>query len=310
VEINFEKGSGQLKASKPSIKKRIKSFIIITGSFGIRIRCSDSKLFKIIEILKLRKNIMKAIKIIVCLTIVVAAIAYAGATKTEFAGGVLISKGAATVGETNGWLVFAGMGEKDQVQITGTVNPNISMDGGKMIKQKGKVTGLISNLIVVATGSTAADAIADPTKLGGNEKFQVKLKGFQIGTVLAKTAKQYQVASIFGAAAGTGAKGIKIMTMDKAAGDIQGTATERVVIGGYRNETNLVPVTTMIKLIKAKGKIGYVDATLATAAKAGKTKWGAKSPSDGDVLVKSLADWAEAKKNKNVTLATNVVSGL
>ena len=254
---------------------------------------------------------MKAIKIIVCLSIVVAAIVYAGATKTEFPGGLLITKAVppAEVVVTNDWTIFTGMGEKDQVQIIdpSALSLNIAMDGGKLIKQKGKIFGTIDNLII-----GPVEAATDHALLGGNEKFQVKLKGFQIGTVLAKSVKQYLVAGIYGTVAGDNPKGIKILAIDKVAGDIQG-ATTRVNVG-------LADVPTTLKLVKAKGKIGNVDATTATvvAGKEGKIKWLAKAPADnaGDVLVAAGLFAIDKSAKKNVVLVeptapvTNVVSSL
>ena len=253
----------------------------------------------------------KVLNIAICLSIVIAAIVYAGTTKTDFdKGGLkgqLKSKGAATVSETNGWVVFANMTDKDQVIITAASNvKGVIMDNGKMLKQKGKISGTIDNIVI----ATQVPDITDPdnivTTLAGNEKLSIKLKGINVGTVLAKTMKMVLVNDISGAIAGTATKGVKIMTQD---GGIEGDATEDVLVGAYDyavggSEVN-IPVTTMIKAIKAKkGSIGYVDATEATPAKVGKTKWIAKIQSAGTVHVKNTADWSS--KNKNVTLDTIV----
>ena len=249
----------------------------------------------------------KVLNIAICLSIVIAAVVYAGTTKTDFdKGGLkgqLKSKGAATVSETNGWVVFANMTDKDQVIITAASNvKGVIMDNGKMLKQKGKISGTIDNIII----ATQAPDITDPaniiTTLAGNEKLSIKLKGVNVGTVLAKTMKMVLVNDISGAIAGTATKGVKIMTQD---GGIEGDATEDVLVGAYDyavggSEVN-IPVTTMIKAIKAKkGSIGYVDATEATPYKPSKTKWIAKIQSAGKVRVKSTSDWSS--KNKNVTL--------
>ncbi|RLD11194.1 MAG: hypothetical protein DRI44_04170 [Chlamydiae bacterium] len=252
----------------------------------------------------------KVLNIAICLSIVLAAVLYAAKTPTDFGGGLkgfLKTKVGATSTLTNGWVVFTGMGAKDQLQITEANNvKGIMLDGGKIIKQKGKISGTIDSIVI----ATQVPDITDPaniiTTLTGNEKLSIKLKGVNVGTVLAKTMKMVLVNDISGAIAGTAAKGVKIMTQD---GGIEGDATEDVLVGAYDYavggaEVN-IPVTTMIKAIKAKkGSIGYVDATEATPAKVGKTKWIAKIQSAGTVHVKSTADWSS--KNKNVTLDTIV----
>ena len=255
----------------------------------------------------------KALNIALCLTIITSAVVFA-AVKTDFTLGGLTGQlkaklPAATVSETNGWVIFENMGEKDSVTISlisGNVK-GIIMDGGKLLKQKGKIFGNIDNIII----ATQAPDITNPdnivTTLAGNDKLSIKLKGINVGTVLAKNMKLVLVNDISGAIGGTlmSGKGIKVMTQD---GSIEGDATERVLVGAYDyavagvGETNIA-VTTMIKTIKAKkGSIGYVDALNATAAKPGKTKWIAKVGSAGDVLVTAgQFDVAKSAK-KNVTL--------
>lgn len=252
---------------------------------------------------------MKTLKIITCVTIIVASLVYAGTTKIDFnlAGltGQLKTKGAAIVTETNGWISFTGMGTKDQVIITAaSAVKGVHMDGGKLIKQKGKITGNIESIVI----ATAAPDITNPnnivTTLAGNDKFTVKLKGVNVGTIIAKTMKMVLVNDINGAVGGTTAKGVKIMTQD---GDIAGDAMDDALVGGYDYAVGgveqTIPVETKIKTIKAKkGAIGYVDAMNATAAKPGKTKWIAKVPSVEDVLVTpGQFDVAKSLK-KNVIL--------
>ena len=248
---------------------------------------------------------MKTIKIIVCLTIVVAAIAYAAKPldiDTATLKGYVKTKAAAAAWvETNGWFVFTGYDAKSQIQVTAADGANILINDAKMIKQKGKISGSLSNIVVASADALLPNGNIDLTKLAGNAKFSVKLKGINVGTVIAKDMKMVLANGIFGKVAGGNVKGLKLMTQD---GTIEGTPATPVVIGD-------AAVPTILKMVKAKkGKIGYVDATEATPAKVGKTKWGAKEASNGEVLVKSLADWAEEKKNKNVTLTTNVVTSL
>ena len=252
----------------------------------------------------------KVLNVALCLAIITSAVVFA-ATKIDFTlGGLtgqLKTKASATVSETNGWVVFDNMGEKDSVTIS-AISGNVTgilMDGGKLLKQKGKITGNIDNIIIASQAPDITNPDNIVTTLAGNEKLSIKLKGVNVGTVLAKTIKMVLVNDINGAIGGTAAKGVKIMTQD---GNIQGDATERVLVGAYDyavagiGETNIA-VTTMIKAIKAKkGMIGYVDATTATAAKAGKTKWIAKVASAGDVLVTAGQFDVLKSAKKHVTL--------
>ncbi len=251
----------------------------------------------------------KVLNIAICLSIVIAAVVYAADKIPISMAGLtaeLKTSVGATVSETNGFVLLSGMGDKDSLTITGVDNvKGIVMDGGKMIKQKGKINGYIDNIIF----ATEAPSITDPTlivaTLAGNEKLSIKLKGISVGTVLAKQMKLVLVDSLSGAIAGNNAKGVKIMTTTDIAGDV----TERLLVGAYdynvgAGEMN-IPVATTIKSIKAKkGVISYVDALNATPAKPGKTKWSAKVAGAGDVEVASLADWST--KNKNVTLVQPV----
>ncbi len=251
----------------------------------------------------------KVLNIAICLSIVIAAVVYAADKIPISMAGLtaeLKTSVGATVSETNGFVLLSGMGDKDSLTITGVDNvKGIVMDGGKMIKQKGKINGYIDNIIF----ATEAPSITDPTlivaTLAGNEKLSIKLKGISVGTVLAKQMKLVLVDSLSGAIAGNNAKGVKIMTTTDIAGDV----TERLLVGAYdynvgAGEMN-IPVATKIKSIKAKkGVISYVDALNATPAKPGKTKWSAKVAGAGDVEVASLADWST--KNKNVTLVQPV----
>ena len=253
----------------------------------------------------------KVLNIAICLSIVIAAVVYA-ADKIDInmAGltGQLKTSVGATVSETNGFVILSGMGDKDSLTITGVDNvKGIVMDGGKLIKQKGKIAGYIDSIII----AKEAPSITDPTlivaTLAGNDKLSIKLKGISVGTVLAKNMKLVLVNDISGVLAGTlmSGKGIKVLTTL----DIAGDAGERMLIGAYDYNVGPgeeeIPVATQIKSIKAKkGMIGYVDALNATPAKVGKTKWTAKIQSAGDVEVASLADWST--KNKNVTLVQPV----
>ncbi len=250
----------------------------------------------------------KMLNVTVCLLIVVSAIVYAKIDNKPFnAGnlsGILKTKNDAKVSETNGWIVFTSMGPKDQVQITSAANvKGIIMDGGKMLKQKGTVNGNIDNIIIAEQVPDITNPNNIVTTLTGNDKLTIKLKGINVGTVLAENMKMVLVNDISGAIAGcTSLKGVKIMTQD---GGIVGTETERVLVGSYDYaiaggaETNIA-VTTIIKMVKAKkGKIEYVDASNAQAAKPGKTKWKAKLLPTGNVLVESPGNWG----SKNVNFA-------
>ncbi len=250
---------------------------------------------------------MKTLKIIVCLTIVIAAIVYAKKVPTDFSSdlaGFLKTKSAtASFVNTNGWVIFKGLDAKSQIQLTkADNNANILVNDAKMIKVKGKFTGSLGSVIV---GTSASD-MKTPTDVvyAGNSKFSIKLKGISVGTIIAKDMKAAFANDLSSAFAGSNAKGISLMTELDIAG---ASATNRAVIG-------IAGVPTVLKAVKSKkGKIENVDATLATPAKVGKTKWKAKVAGSGNVTVAKLDDWAAAKKNKNVILAiatTNTVSGL
>ncbi len=240
---------------------------------------------------------MKAIKIMICVTLVVAALLYAGKTPTVFNAdveGFLKTKAAgATWTNLNGWLIFTGLDAKSQIQLTKADNDaRILVNDAKQIKQKGKIAGNLGDILV----GTSASSMATPTDVvyGGNAKFSVKLKGVNLGTVIAKDMKMVLVNSLNGVLAGDNAKGIKVMTQD---GDLAGADSNNVAVVG------LAAVPTKLKMVKAKkGKVEYVDAYQATAAKVGKTKWMAKVAGTGDVKVKAgQFDVAKSAK-KNVTL--------
>ncbi|MCK5851698.1 hypothetical protein KAH27_01605 [bacterium] len=244
----------------------------------------------------------KILSIAICSAIVIAAVVYAAKPlsidtpqlkayiKTKAAGAAWM--------QTNDWFVFTGYDAKSQIQIVDAQGANLLINDIKLIKQKGKVSGNIENIIM----GTSATPILDPANpvfvLSGNDKLSIKLKGVNVGTVLATKMKMVLVNGLDGLLAGTNPKGVKVMAQD---GDIAGaSAANRAVIG-----TAIVP--TMLHSVKAKkGMILNVDATEATPAKAGKTKWTAKIAGAGDVQVKSLADWST--KNKNVTLVEPVVT--
>ena len=255
----------------------------------------------------------KVLNIALCLSIVISAVVYA-ATKIDFdLGGLtgqLKTKLAASVTETNGWVVFSDMGEKDLVTVYAVDNvKGIVMDGGKLLKQKGSIVGNIDSIVIAQEAPSIVDPSVIVSTLAGNDKLSIKLKGISVGTIIAKNMKMVIVNDIDGALGGTLAsgKGIKVLTT----GDIAGDATERMLVGAYDynvgGEDINIPVATMIKSIKSKkGAIGYVDASNATAAKPTKTKWIAKVPSNGDVLVAAGQFDAVKSLKKNVVLTEPV----
>ena len=295
VEFNkatiYGKGCRQLNASQSSIDA-VEKQVFQAKKIKVCVQC-ERNFTKVFNFIYYGDKIMKALKIIVCLTIVIAAVLYAAKTPTDFGGGLkgfLKTKAAAAAfTNDNGWIIFTGLDAKSQIQITEAASVvGIVVNDAKQIKQKGKIAGTIDN-IVVGTDVLDAAGNVDLTKLAGNAKFSVKLKGVNVGTVLATDMKMVLVNGLNGTLAGNNAKGIKVMTQD---GDLAGAdAANRAVVG-------LATVPTMIKMVKAKkGKIEYVDATEATPAKVGKTKWMAKVAGTGDVLVKSKADWNAKSKN-------------
>lgn len=230
---------------------------------------------------------MKVMNITVCCALAIAALVYAAKTPEVFAPGLegfVKSKGTPVWTATNAhgqtWVIFEGMGPNDQIQLTKADDVSIMVNDIKQIKQKGKIAGNIPNLIIGSGHVT----------LGGNEKSMVKLKGVNVGTVLASTMKMVMVNSLYGGIAGSGAKGLAV----KASQDVAGAdADNRVFVG---TEDNI----TMVKGIMAKGAIEYVDALNSTAAKAGKTKLKAKVAPTGDVLVPA-GQYSPKSKNVNLT---------
>ena len=227
-------------------------------------------------------------KIISCVLFILATVLYAAKDPIDFGGGLkgyLKSKTTVTVTNKNGWIIFTGMNSKSQIQITEANNvTGILVDDAKQIKQKGKITGFIKNIVVASADALLANGSIDLTKLGGNEKFTVKLKGMNVGTILAGEMKMVYVSGLNGGIAGTNAKGIKILMQD---GDLAGIGTDT---NDYAF-VGLDAVPTMIKIVKAKrGKIECVDARAATPAKPGKTRWIAKEGCCC-ILVKNPDEW-------------------
>jgi len=239
---------------------------------------------------------MKTLKIMICASIVIVALVYAKKVPTVFSAkleGFLKTKAAgAAWTNIDEWVIFTGLDAKSQLQLTKADGASILINDAKQIKQKGKIAGDLNNIIVGAPATPILDPLNPVFVYAGNAKFSVKLKGVNLGTVIAKDMKMVLVNSLNGKLAGTNVKGIKVLTQD---GDLAGAdAANRAVIGGIVPETK-------IKMVKAKkGEIGYVDATAATAFKPGKTKWKAKIQSAGDVLV--TAGQFDVAKSKNVTL--------
>ena len=251
----------------------------------------------------------KSICIVIFSTILISSILYAAKPldiDTPTLKGFIKTKDSKEFVETNGWIIFKGLDAKSQIQITEANGANILVNDAKMIKQKGKVSGNINNIIIGTSESDMADC--SDLVLAGNEKFSVKLKGINIGSVVAKDMKMVLINDLSGCLTGTNPKGIKIMTQD---GGIEGTEANPVIIGAYWCNNNLIEVPTKIKMVKAKkGAIGYVNACNATPAKIGKTKWGAKVQSSGSVCVRRLSDWMTPSKMKNpnffVECCTNI----
>ena len=208
----------------------------------------------------------KSIYIAICSTVLLTSSLYAAKIPTEFGPGVegfLKTKApAANYTNLNGWVIFTGLDAKSQIQLTtADLDANILINDAKLIKQKGKIAGSLANILV---GSSASD-MADPTDVvyGGNKKFSVKLKGVNVGTVIAQTMKLVLIKDLSGKLAGANLKGIKIMTQD---GGIEGTVANYVKIG-------LPEVPTVVKIIKAKkGCINYLDLMDARPVKIGKGK--------------------------------------
>ena len=221
----------------------------------------------------------KIISITITATIAISLIVYAAKVPTIFGSGVEGFLKTKAVGASwtnvNGWVIFKGLDAKSQIQLTKANGASILVNDIKQIKQKGKITGDLANILV---GTSASD-MADPTDVvyGGNKKFCVKLKGVNLGTVISKDMRMVLINSLNGILAGNNVKGIKIMTQD---GDIMGTPERYAKIG-------LPEVPTTVKTIKLKkGCIGYLDLLDANPAKPGKTKIITHCPIDCDTILR------------------------
>lgn len=139
---------------------------------------------------------MKTMKIVACFAIVLAALAYAGLPPITVGG--LVFKGVKSVGtmeETNGWIVIKGYDIKTTFQLDKTspvpAGQNVVIEMGKALKASNKVgVGSFSNIIYGtfvegAEGDITQLTLSDPVDQGG-KKFDVKLKGVTIGTVISK----------------------------------------------------------------------------------------------------------------------------
>lgn len=243
-------------------------------------------------------------KYVICLLLAAAAIIYAAKTPEVFGPGVegfLKTKSTTaawtvvtnTPGTTDGiiWVVFTGLDAKSQIQLTKCEDASIIVNDAKQIKQKGKISGSAKTLMF----GTPNDL--NTLNFGGNPKAMIKLKGVNVGTVLAGSIKMVQCNDLTGGHVGSdSAKGVLL----KAEGNVAGAdAANRVMIGKVPSQPGATIPATKIKGISAKGAIEYADAVNTVAAKPTKTKLKAKLPPTGDVLV-SAGQYSE--KSKNVTL--------
>lgn len=138
---------------------------------------------------------MKTFKIVACLVMVVAALAYAGLPPISVGG--LVFKGvkaAGTMVETNGWIVVSGYDLKTTFQLDKTspapTGQKIVIAQGKALKASLKTPGNFDTIIYGqfvsgAEGDLSQLTLNDPLTQGG-KSFGVSLKGVTVGTVIAK----------------------------------------------------------------------------------------------------------------------------
>jgi len=175
-----------------------------------------------------------------------------------------------TIEFTNGTTVvevplvtFSGTTAKDTLQFT-KVDPGFAIEVTSPLKAVG--------LRKLKQGSFAQ------IKVVGDAKFQVRLPGFTIGTIIARELKAIQCLSVLNCIDATTPKGITVKTKGTVSGCIEG----------------------VIKTLSAN-KFGQVDATSATAVKPGKTRISAKLPQDaGNTFIVVPGQFSPKSKNVNL----------
>ena len=217
---------------------------------------------------------MKVIKIIVCLTIVVAAIAYAGGNIIDIGGAEWGSKEELKVevvtDTDSGQKFYLLTGGNPKTKLAAKKIPvgniNIVIDAAKMV-QTVKATGSISNIIAGTVDTTSFVMDASSNKSGSvvanltlGTLDMVKMKGMGVGTVLAKGMKMVMADSVENVAtdAGFKGKGIKIMSKVGAVGAGSNTWVG-IATGGAVSLADVTADKCKVKMIKAKAA---VDVTL------------------------------------------------
>jgi hypothetical protein len=269
---------------------------------------------------------MKAIKYIMCLTLISASLIFAvknvlGPTSE----GLLFVANDPGMGleeytVTNDlgiktWVILTGGGPKSKVTLDGKdgaspVDANILINEAKMIKGK-KAFGTVDNLIFGVfspVGQFNPQHLGIMTNYSPGTGITIKLKGVTVGTVIAGDNKLVQVDAVknFATDSGFKAKGAKVMSF---AGNVGGPS--EVDKGWLGVPPEMQPIAALadysegcqIKMVKAKGAIDSLDVYASGIEKKGspKSKMQAK-PGGGTVNLITQTGWRTDKfKGVNVT---------
>jgi len=242
---------------------------------------------------------MKYVKVIACLAMVLAALAYAAAW-SDFGINVK-TKAAYDVNQvTNNagiWLVATGGTPASKIQFLGGTAPSthILFDNVGAVSAKG-ITDIGTIAVGTLSGAPASGSLADFFAVyqpAGNPKgVSFKLKGVTIGTVLAGTLRGVSAASI-GNVAGVNTKGSGISAVTTVGGLFGAAGNQKYAYIGTPG------IQTTVKGLKCKGTAGNVM-LYAKPAKTGKTKISAKGGPAGDgVMSQTPGDWSP-KSNPQV----------
>jgi hypothetical protein len=244
------------------------------------------------ELFFYKEKHMKALKVILCLALVVSALVYAAKVEEQWGTLTVQHKGELALATiTQGWIVAAGGTDKSSVNIVAANgDEKLLVDNLKTVKGKGVSldTLAIGTVDPVPADNALATFYASYKPAGSTKGVALKLKGGTIGTVLATTLKAVKADGVGSAAgAGKGNKGVVISSKGGIGGKFGDAGNEKYsYIGGPAT------VPTVVKKAKAKAAMGDV-VVYGAAAKAGKTKIKAKGGASGDgVFATTPADWS------------------
>jgi len=235
---------------------------------------------------------MKALKILLCLALVVSALVYAKKVEEQWGTLTVQHKGdLALAVVTQGWIVATGGSDKSSLSIVAANgDEKLLVDKVKTVKGKGvSLDTLAVGTVDPVPADNGLDTFYASYQPDGSSKgTALKLKGGTIGTVLASTLKAVKADGVGSAAgAGKGGKGLVISSKGGIGGLFGAVGNEKYAYIGVPNN-----VPTIIKKAKAKAAMGDV-VLYGAAAKAGKTKVQAKGGASGDgVFAVTPADFS------------------